>query len=90
MATVRLTSGLQKFFPKIDGLELEGESVYSVLRDLEFKLPELIDYFVDENGQLKNHVNIWLRNEKINDRERLTDKVHKKDELFISQSLSGG
>ena len=47
-------------------------------------------YIVDETGRLRRHVNVFVRQQPICDRETLCDRVGPQDEVFIMQALSGG
>ena len=89
MAKVKFTTAFENFFPETRDLELEGDSVEKVLRSLYRKVPGISQYVVSKDGSLLSHVNIHLKDDLISDRKNLSDKVDKKDELFIFQTLSG-
>ena len=90
MPTVRFTSHLQRFFPSLSEIEVEGESVAEVVAALEERFPGLRAYIVDDQGALRQHVNIFVRKELIEDRMALSDPVEAHDEVYILQALSGG
>ena len=90
MPTVRFTSHLQRFFPSLSEIEVEGESVAEVVAALEQRFPGLRAYIVDDQGALRQHVNIFVRKELIEDRMALSDAVEAEDEVYILQALSGG
>ncbi|MEM6800471.1 MAG: MoaD/ThiS family protein [Bacteroidota bacterium] len=90
MPKINFTSALKRFFPDLEAEQIEGSNVSEVLENLEKVHPGICDYLIDEQGQLRKHVNIFLDGELIRDREHLMDKVGEKDELFIFQALSGG
>ena len=71
-------------------LSLEASSVRAVLDELEQRHPSLYRGICDETGAVRRHVNLFVREEPICDRETLSDKVSPDDKLFILQSLSGG
>ncbi|MCO6479256.1 MAG: MoaD/ThiS family protein [Phaeodactylibacter sp.] len=90
MATVRFTTALQRFFPTLKEQEVAGGTVAEVLEEVEARYPGIKDYVVDEQGRLRQHVNIFLSGELIDDKETLQDKVGEKDEVYVFQALSGG
>ncbi|MDX2053406.1 MAG: MoaD/ThiS family protein [Polyangiaceae bacterium] len=90
MAQVTFTKHLQRFFPSLAALEVPGGSVREVIDALEQRYPGLSAYLVDEAGRLRRHVNIFVREEPIYDRETLGDKLAPNDSVFIVQALSGG
>ena len=50
----------------------------------------LARYIVDERGALRRHVNIFVGDELIYDRDTLSDPVNSDSRVFIFQALSGG
>jgi sulfur-carrier protein len=90
MAKVKFTSALKRFFPSLTELEINGKTVKEALLNIEQTYPGMLQYLVEDNGQLRKHVNIFVRGELINDRVTLNDAVNPKDELLIFQALSGG
>jgi len=52
--------------------------------------PGLKDYLVNEQGELRKHVNIYIEKDRISDRNALSDEVKDGQEVFILQALSGG
>ena len=90
MAQVKFTSALKRFYPGLDTLEVEGNTVAEIVAGVEQEHPGLSDYLLDEQGKLRKHVNIFIGNQLIRDKERLQDAVSAQDEVFIMQALSGG
>ncbi len=91
MARVTFTKHLRRFFPTLkDAEQVGGTTVREVLDHVDKLYPGFSGYVVDELGRLRRHVNIFVRQEPIYDREELSDKVGEADEVFIVQALSGG
>jgi molybdopterin synthase sulfur carrier subunit len=90
MPKVKFTSALKRFFPSLQETVVEASSIQEVITVLEKKYPGLSTYLVDDTGKLRQHVNVFIRNELIRDRDKLSDVVQKNDEVFIFQALSGG
>ncbi len=92
MATVELTRHLYTFFPSLQGRELRVEacSVAEVLEQMERIAPGFGFYVCDERGRLRMHVNVFIDEERIVDRARLSDRVRPESRVLIMQALSGG
>lgn len=90
MATVKFTSNLKRFYPDLKPIEVNGKTVAEALEEIESNFSGLKDYIVDENGSLRKHVNIFIGNNLVKDRERLKDSLSEGDEMYVMQALSGG
>lgn len=90
MPQVKFTSALQRFFPSLQNMETEGQTVLEVVESINQQFPGLKDYLLEEDGSLRKHVNIFLKEELIRDRNQLSDPVRPTDEVLIFQALSGG
>lgn len=71
-------------------MEISAKRVSDVLDLVEKAYPGLKDYVVDEHGRLRKHVNIFIGNDLVKDREHLSDEVLEDDQVYIMQALSGG
>jgi len=90
MAKVRFTAALKRFYPNLKEEVASGEKVSEVLEAIDKKYPGIIDYILEEDGSLRKHVNIFIKDELIKDRLELSDPIGDQDELLIYQALSGG
>lgn len=90
MAHVTFTRHLQRFFPELADGEVPGATVRELVDALERRHPGFASYVVDETGRLRRHVNVFVGEEPIRDREHLGDLVGPTDKVFILQALSGG
>jgi molybdopterin converting factor small subunit len=90
MVRVKFTSHLYRFFPGLSELQVEAANVAEVISKLDEQYPGLGDYIVDETGALRKHVNIFIGDSLIYDRQCLRDSVKAGDQVFIMQALSGG
>jgi len=90
MPTVKFTKNLLRFYPALQTTAVEGDTVAAVIRALEQRFPGLSGYFIDDQGQLREHVNIFVGNQLIHDRKTLSDPVHTEDLIYFMQALSGG
>ncbi len=92
MAKVELTRHLYRFFPQFEGVDLvvDATTVADVVRELDRRAPGFAFYVCDERGRLRTHVNVFIGDERIEDRARLSDPVGPDSRVFILQALSGG
>ena len=90
MPQVRFTRHLARFFPGLTDGEVAGATVREVIDALDRRYPGLAGYIVDETGRLRRHVNIFVGEDPICDRESLADRLSPGDQVFILQALSGG
>lgn len=90
MPTVKFTYALKRFFPNLKETPIKSDSLPELMDVLEQQYPGFRSYILDERGRLRKHVNIFVDNELIHDRESLTDQVKEDSEVYIMQALSGG
>ncbi len=90
MPRVQFTKNLVRFFPRLEDGEYAGETVAELVASLERAHPGLASYLVDERGALRRHVNVFLGDELIRDRVRLSDRVPPGAVVSVFQALSGG
>jgi molybdopterin synthase sulfur carrier subunit len=90
MALVKFTPNLKRFFPDLCEIEVEGATVAEVVAAVEARWEGLADYIIDERGALRKHVNIFIGEDLINDKQGLSDAVGQNTRVYIMQALSGG
>lgn len=90
MPHVTFTKHLSRFFPTLEEGEVEGTTVREVIDALERRHKGFASYIVDETGKLRRHVNIFVGEEPIHDRQKLSDALAPDAKVFILQALSGG
>jgi len=64
--------------------------VAEVLDDVDRQFPGVRQYVLDEQGTMRPHVNVFIGNRWIVDRQSLSDRVEESDEITVLQALSGG
>ena len=74
----------------MDDLELDAQNLPLLIDKCERKYPGIKSYILDEQGILRQHVNLFVDGELIKDRQKLTDKLQDSSEVYIMQALSGG
>ena len=86
MATVVLPPSL---VTRVDGqgsFVIDGETAGDILRNLEQRQPDLRGWILDETGSLREHVALFVNNQKVS----LGRPVNPDDELYVVQAISGG
>ena len=71
-------------------IEVTGGCVAHALQAAFTVAPQVRDYVLDEQGQLRKHVAIYVDGRRIADRARLSDAVGAESEVWVLQALSGG
>ncbi len=89
MGRITFTSNLQRHVPSPPA-HIEGKTVREVLDRVFADNPLLRSYILDDQGRVRRHVNIFLNDSAIADRDRLTDAVGPDDDIYVFQALSGG
>jgi len=90
MITVQFSRHLVRHFSIPQKCEAIGNTVAELLEDLNRRYPGLADYIVHENGTLRQHVNIFVGERLLADRQQLSDSLEDGDDVSIMQALSGG
>lgn len=86
MPVVRLRAPLSELAGGNRELELEGATVAEVLRALEQAYPETKGWILDERGQIREHVNVFVNK----DYGQEDTAVGASDRLHVIPAISGG
>lgn len=89
MATVHFTRWLAGVSPG-EPVEIEGATVGEVLDRLFAGHATARNYVLDEQGQLRKHVCIFLDGERLAHNEALAAPLRPEAEIYVMQALSGG
>lgn len=89
MPRVQFTQNLQRHV-SCPPRDVAGDTVRAVLEAVFSENPRLRGYVVDERGELRQHMIVFINGVQICDRERLSDPVRPDGEVFVLQALSGG
>lgn len=84
---VRIPSPLRSYTGGEANVVVLGSTVADLLEDLDRRYPGLRFRVVDEQGQLREHMTVWLDGERCRD---LDASVEGLDEVVLMQALSGG
>jgi hypothetical protein len=89
MAKVLLTPNLRKWV-EASQFEVEAGTVREALEEVFESEPRLRGYLLDDQGELRKHVIVFVDGEMIRDRVKLSDEVQPQSEVYVAQALSGG
>jgi molybdopterin synthase sulfur carrier subunit len=84
---VRIPTPLRSYTADRAVVEARGATVAEALDDLDGQFPGIRFRMVDEQGQLRKHMKIWVGEDAVRD---LTTPLRDSDEVTIMQALSGG
>ena len=89
MPKITFTQNLQRHLSAPPS-SVDGETVRQALENVFAENPRLRGYLLDDQGELRKHVVIFLDGEIVADRAGLSDRVEATSELVVMQALSGG
>ena len=89
MPTLKFTPNLLRHV-NVPPAQIAGATVREVLYKYFEQNPQVQSYVLDDQGEVRKHVAIFLNQEIIRDRIALSDAVSDNDEIFVMQALSGG
>lgn len=89
MASVVFTENIQRHVP-CPPAEVAGGTVREVLDAVFAGNPLARGYVLDEQGELRKHMAIFLDGRMIHDRAGLSDPVQPDSKVYVMQALSGG
>ena len=71
-------------------VEVDAANVGEALLELTRKYPDLREALLDEEGQLRNYINVFVNDDNIRDRDQQHTRVDLRDEILIVPALAGG
>lgn len=84
---VRIPTPLRSYTGGATYVEATGTTLDELLRDVDRQCPGLRFRVVDEQGNLRRHMNVFLNQEKVRD---LSTPITDADDVVLMQALSGG
>jgi molybdopterin synthase sulfur carrier subunit len=87
---VRVPTPLRRFTAGIDEVPADGASIRLVLEDLERRHPGMRERLLDDKGEIRRFVNIYLNGDDIRFLDSLNSKVKDGDDISIVPAIAGG
>ncbi|KAA0229499.1 MoaD/ThiS family protein [bacterium] len=90
MAYVIIPSALRAFTQQQARVEIPGSTVGEVFTQLTARFPELQRHLLNEQGQLRKFVNVFVGDEEIRHLQNEATPVRENAEISIVPSVAGG
>ena len=87
---VRIPTPLRSVTKGAAEVQADGDTVSAVIEDLERQFPGLRDRLIDEGGELRRFINIYVNGEDIRYSQGIETAVKDGDEMSIIPAVSGG
>ena len=89
MPIIELTPNLARQ-TRIESRKVGGSTVREAIDSLFEEFPAARSYVLDDQGELRQHMVVFVDGESISDRRTLSDPVGDGEVIFVMQALSGG
>lgn len=89
-ATIRLPGSLKQWAGGQRQIEVGGASVADVLADLTRQFPDVGERVLDEDGQPRRFVNIYVNGEDIRFLQGAETPISDGDEVILAPAVAGG
>ncbi len=90
MATVIIPTPLRKFTNNTSKLEIKGASIKETLQELALNFPDLKKHLLDESGNVRSFVNIFVGNDDIRNLQQENTVVKEDTVISIIPAIAGG
>lgn len=87
---VEIPTALRAFAGNQDAVELAGETVGALLQELASAYPQMKKHVFDDQGRLRNFVNVYVNDDDIKHLDKEQTRVSAKDVISIIPSVAGG
>ena len=88
--SVRVPTPLRRFTAGVDEVPADGASIKAVIEDLERRHPGMRERLLDEKGDIRRFVNIYLNGDDIRFLDAINSKVKDGDDISIVPAIAGG
>ena len=90
MATVIIPTPLRKFTNNTSKLQVKGSTVSECIIELTTNFPDLKRHLLDDKGQIRSFVNIFLGDNDIRDLQQEQTLIKENEVLSIIPAIAGG
>ena len=88
--TVRIPTPLRKLTDNRSEIEIDGETVESLIGNMEASYPGIKDRLCDESGKVRRFINIYINEEDIRFLDGTNTEVKAGDRVSIVPAIAGG
>jgi molybdopterin/thiamine biosynthesis adenylyltransferase/rhodanese-related sulfurtransferase/molybdopterin converting factor small subunit len=90
MATVIIPTPLRKFTNNTSRLEIKADTIETAFSELTLNFPDLKKHLLDEKGQIRSYVNIFVGNDDIRNLQQEKTQISKDTVVSIIPAIAGG
>ena len=90
MVNVKIPTPLRKFTKEQGTVEADGETVSEIIENLEKAYPGIKKRLLDEKGEIRKFINIYVDEEDIRFLQGKVTKLKGKKEITIVPAIAGG
>ena len=90
MATVIIPTPLRKFTNNTAKLNVQANNIQETVDELTFNFPELKKHLLDEQGQIRSYVNIFVGDDDIRDLQQAQTPIKENTVISIVPAIAGG
>jgi molybdopterin synthase sulfur carrier subunit len=87
---VRIPTPLRRITNGQDKVAVDGSSVGEIIGDLDSQFPGLKERLCDEQGEIRNFVNIYVNGEDVRFLDGINSPTAEGDEISIVPAVAGG
>jgi molybdopterin synthase sulfur carrier subunit len=87
---VRVPTPLRRFTAGNGEVAASGTSIKEVINDLESRHPGMRERLLDDKGEIRRFVNIYLNGDDVRFLDQLNSKVKDGDDISIVPAIAGG
>ena len=87
---VRIPTPLRRVTNGQDKVQVNGDSVGAIIGELDSQFPGLTERLCDEQGELRNFVNIYVNGEDVRFLDGINSATAEGDEISIVPAVAGG
>ncbi|MEC9140585.1 MAG: ubiquitin-like small modifier protein 1 [Chloroflexota bacterium] len=88
--TVRIPAPLRKVTNDKDRVEVDAENLADMVQAMEEQYPGIKERLLDEAGELRHFVNIYVNGEDVQFLDGLETAISESDEVSIVPAVAGG
>lgn len=90
MATVIIPTPLRKFTNNTARLNVSANNIQETVDELTLNFPELKKHLLDEKGEIRSYVNIFVGDEDIRDLQQSQTPIQDNTVISIIPAIAGG
>lgn len=90
MATIIIPTPLRKFTNNTARINIQANNVKGVVNELTFNFPDLKKHLLDEHGNIRSFVNVFVGDEDIRNLQQEQTPIKEETVISIVPAIAGG